>query len=165
MSTDDLVKRPDNTAETLAILKEHHSCSSFGRMCIRTIERLQHELENERMKVAGCSTAAIGYWKEGDSISPDYDCAALRDVARLYQKHDAAQRELAARDKTIEAMKEDAERYRWLNSHCATGCLGAMGRFGEPFMQDIGGGFLDRAIDAARSEGDATINADKGEGK
>lgn len=44
--------------------------------------------ERERMRLAGISTAAIGYWKEGDSIHPDYDTVALRDVAKLYAKYD-----------------------------------------------------------------------------
>jgi hypothetical protein len=38
--------------------------------------------------MAGISTAAIGYWKEGDGIHPDYDTVALRDVAKLYAKYD-----------------------------------------------------------------------------
>lgn len=44
--------------------------------------------ERERMRLAGISTAALGYWKEGDSIYPDYDTVALRDVAKLYAKYD-----------------------------------------------------------------------------
>lgn len=43
-----------------------------------------NELENMRM--AGISAAALGYWKEGESIHPDYDTVALRDVAKLYAK-------------------------------------------------------------------------------
>lgn len=44
--------------------------------------------EQYRMQMAGISTAATGYWKEGDSIHPDYDTPALRDVAKLYAKYD-----------------------------------------------------------------------------
>ena len=55
------------------------------------VERKRH-----RMQLAGISTAALGYWKEGDSIHPDYDTPALRDVAKLYAKiiklHQAALR-------------------------------------------------------------------------
>lgn len=47
------------------------------------------DIEQYRMQMAGISTAAIGYWKEGDSIHPDYDTLALRDVAKLYAKYDA----------------------------------------------------------------------------
>ena len=45
-------------------------------------------IEQYRLQMAGISTAAIGYWKEGDSIHPDYDTLALRDVAKLYAKYD-----------------------------------------------------------------------------
>ena len=55
--------------------------------------------ERERMRLAGISTAAMGYWKEGDFIHPDYDTAVLRDVAKLYAKY-------------VEASK-DAKRHRW----------------------------------------------------
>jgi hypothetical protein len=47
------------------------------------------DIEQYRMQMAGISTAAIGYWKEGDSIHPDYDTTALRDVAKLYAKYAA----------------------------------------------------------------------------
>lgn len=40
------------------------------------------------IQLAGISTAATGYWKEGDLIHPDYDTVALRDVAKLYAKYD-----------------------------------------------------------------------------
>lgn len=38
-------------------------------------------------QMAGISTAALGYWKEGDSIHPSLDTVALRDVAKLYAKY------------------------------------------------------------------------------
>jgi hypothetical protein len=47
------------------------------------------DIEQYRMQMAGISTAAIGYWKEGDGIHPDYDTVPLRDVAKLYAKYDA----------------------------------------------------------------------------
>lgn len=40
------------------------------------------------MQMAGICTAAIGYWKIGDSVHPDYDTPALREVAGLYTKYD-----------------------------------------------------------------------------
>jgi hypothetical protein len=46
-------------------------------------------IEQYRLQMAGISTAAFGYWKEGDGIHPDYDTVALRDVAKLYSKYDA----------------------------------------------------------------------------
>jgi len=48
------------------------------------------------LRLAGISTAAIGYWKEGDSIHPDFDTVALRDVAKLYQKYVAADSRLCS---------------------------------------------------------------------
>jgi hypothetical protein len=47
------------------------------------------DIEQYRMQMAGISTAAIGYWSEGDSIHPDYDTVPLRDVAALYAKYSA----------------------------------------------------------------------------
>jgi hypothetical protein len=44
--------------------------------------------EQYRLQMAGISTAAIGYWKEGDGIHPDYDTPALHDVAKLYAEYD-----------------------------------------------------------------------------
>ena len=52
-------------------------------------EPVLQEIEQYRMQMAGISTAAIGYWKEGDNIHPEYDTIALRDVAKLYAKYDA----------------------------------------------------------------------------
>ena len=46
-----------------------------------------NDIEQYRMQMAGISTAALGYWKEGDSIAPEYDTQALRDVARLHTKY------------------------------------------------------------------------------
>ena len=46
------------------------------------------DIEQYRMQMAGISSAAIGYWKEGDSIHPDYDTPALHDVALLYSNFD-----------------------------------------------------------------------------
>lgn len=45
--------------------------------------------EQYRCQMAGISTASFGYWKEGDSIHPDYDTVPLRDVAKLYAKYEA----------------------------------------------------------------------------
>lgn len=47
------------------------------------------DIEQYRLQMAGISTAALGYWKEGDSIHPDYDTLALRDVAKLYANYAA----------------------------------------------------------------------------
>ncbi len=47
-----------------------------------------NSIERYRLQMAGISTAALGYWKEGDGIHPDYDTPALHDVAALYAKYD-----------------------------------------------------------------------------
>ena len=52
-------------------------------------EPVLQDIEQYRLQMAGISTAAIGYWKETDSIHRDYDTLALRDVAKLYAKYDA----------------------------------------------------------------------------
>ena len=52
-------------------------------------EPVLQDIEQYRIQMAGICTAAIGYWKEADSIHPDYDTLALRDVAKLYAKYDA----------------------------------------------------------------------------
>ncbi len=44
--------------------------------------------EQYRMQMAEICTAALGCWKEGDSIHPYYDTTALREVAKLYAKYD-----------------------------------------------------------------------------
>lgn len=51
-------------------------------------EPVLQDIEQYRLQMAGICTAAIGYWKEGDGIHPDYDTLALRDVAKLYEKYD-----------------------------------------------------------------------------
>jgi len=53
-------------------------------------------IEQYRLQMAAISTAAIGYWKEGDSIHPDYDTLALRDVAKLYAKYDELYKQVHA---------------------------------------------------------------------
>jgi hypothetical protein len=59
------------------------------------------DIEQYRIQMAGISTAALGYWKEGDEIHADYDTLPLRDVAKLYAKYDALFQENAAPQGTI----------------------------------------------------------------
>jgi len=67
------------------------------------------DIEQYRMQMAGICTAALGYWKDGDSVHPDYDTPALREVAELYAKY----AKLAAQPKrtplTDEEMRECAQ--------------------------------------------------------
>ena len=55
----------------------------------RSKETSLQDSEQYRMQMAAICTAAIGYWTAYDSISPDYDTVALRDVAKLYADYDA----------------------------------------------------------------------------
>lgn len=82
-------------------------------------EPVLQDIEQYRLQMAGISTAAIGYWKEGDSIHPDYDTLALRDVAKLYSKYDAlykarwsAQPEQESKS-TIRALTEQCAALVW----------------------------------------------------
>lgn len=65
--------------------------------------------EQYRLQMAGISTAALGYWKEGDSIHPDYDTMALRDVAKLYAKYDALFQVAIAAERLAEESAEDGD--------------------------------------------------------
>jgi len=47
------------------------------------------DIEQYQLQMAGICTAALGYWTEDNSIHPDYDTPALRDVVKLYAKYAA----------------------------------------------------------------------------
>lgn len=67
------------------------------------------DIEQYRMQMAAIGTASFGYWKEGDTIHPDYDTVPLRDVARLYAKYEALFKEqpnAAARDVLAERRRQ-----------------------------------------------------------
>ena len=90
----DIVKMLENVALDY---ETRHSLTELCSEAADEIIRLRAErdealaaLENERIKVAGCSTAAFGYWKEGDVLHADYECAAIHDVAALRAERDAA---------------------------------------------------------------------------
>lgn len=68
-------------------LKLLESVEKFA-VLVRADKPLLQDIEQYRLQMAGICTAAIGYWKEGDGIHPDYDTLALRDVAKLYAKYD-----------------------------------------------------------------------------
>jgi len=54
------------------------------------------DIDQYRMQMAGICTAALGHWKEGDDLHPDYDTPALHDVAALYAKYEENRALLAA---------------------------------------------------------------------
>lgn len=92
--------------------KEWENLEAFARDLERRLRAAEQLLENERNKVAGCSTAAFGYWKEGDWLHPDYECAAIHDVAKLYARMVEAERRLAAAEQERDDWKEDREQLR-----------------------------------------------------
>jgi hypothetical protein len=59
--------------------------------------------EQYQIQMAAISTASLGYWQEGDEISPDYDTVALRDTANLYDRYKA---ERADALELVEALKD-----------------------------------------------------------
>ena len=66
------------------------------------------DIEQYRMQMAAIGTASFGYWKEGDSIHPDYDTVTLRDVAKLYAKYETLHAQVpAAEVRTAEDEQEE----------------------------------------------------------
>jgi hypothetical protein len=62
----------------------------YCKQCPKTQpEPVLEDIEQYRLQMAAISTAAIGYWKQGDGIRPEYDTLALRDVTTLYEKYAA----------------------------------------------------------------------------
>lgn len=58
----------------------------------RIVGALREELETERMRLAGCGVAALGYF---DGCADAYKSASLSDVLSLREKYDAAQARVA----------------------------------------------------------------------
>lgn len=85
-------------------------------VCVEGAQKLD-DIEQYRLQMAGISTAALGYWKEGDTIHPDYDTPALRDVARLYAKYD----ELFKFRESVRAMVRLLKNREWAEDLAATG--------------------------------------------
>lgn len=71
--------------------------------CAR-IEKLETELETERMRLAACGTAALGYF---DGCADAYKSASLSDVLRLRGDCDSALARAAELEKEL-AMTRDA---------------------------------------------------------
>jgi hypothetical protein len=75
------------------------------------------DIEQYRLQIAAIGTASFGYWKEGDSIHPDYDTVPLRDVARLYAKYDRLHK-FREQVRVMVAMLKNRE---WAEDLAATG--------------------------------------------
>ena len=84
-------------------------CDQYKLLAQQAIEALAQpaqepvlqEIEQYQMQMAGISSAAMGHWKEGDSIHPDYDTVSLRDVAKLYAKYDALYKAQPAQEPVV----------------------------------------------------------------
>jgi hypothetical protein len=68
--------------------REHAAVREIEQLRETLAKPVLQDIEQYRLQMAGICTAAIGYWKDGDGIHPDYDTLALRDVAKLYAKYD-----------------------------------------------------------------------------
>ncbi len=84
------------------------------------IERLTAELEVERLRLAVCGTAALGYFED---CAPEYRSASLDDVFQLRANlqtaedlRDSLYGDLAELRAKFEAAERDAARYRWLRN-------------------------------------------------
>lgn len=90
-------------------------------------EPVLQDIEQYRMQMAGICTAALGYWKEGDGVHPDYDTPALRDVARLYAKYDELYKANRAPEATVNAQLLEALKalMPYVESHDDAGPYGA----------------------------------------
>jgi hypothetical protein len=86
------VEKSDGTIDGIASMRlaiRKYSTTPPAAQPAPVQEPVLQDIEQYRLQTAGISTAALGYWKEGDGIHPDYDTPALRDVAKLYAKYDA----------------------------------------------------------------------------
>ena len=75
-------------SKALAEIERLEAALAMNANAAPQAEPVLQDIEQYRLQMAGISVAAIGYWKEGDEIHPDYDTPALRDVAKLYVKYD-----------------------------------------------------------------------------
>lgn len=88
------------------------------------------ELERERVRLAGCGVAALGYVKEP---VPEYgDSASLQDVLRLRRRCEVAEKErdehrgtaIALERRVIDVQRECDEARRLHDEHCMENGLG-----------------------------------------
>lgn len=108
-------------------MRERKDLTSLTKLYQRTLEENEQlkaqqaqptdlqSIEQYRMQMAGISTAALGYWKEGDSTHPDYDTVALRDVAKLYAKYEELYRKQAQAEavQLVDPHLKAAANYAW----------------------------------------------------
>lgn len=88
MSTkEDIVTRLRENADLDAMEHCNPIVIAMEREAADEIERLRAELETERLRLAACGTAALGYF---EGCKDEYKSASLEDVLRMRQKLDEA---------------------------------------------------------------------------
>ena len=91
---------------------EHYICVSSKKA--EQIKELEAELETERMRLAGCGVAAIGYF---DGCKEEYRSASLDDTLRLYAKHNKQSAALKlAREALFDMQDSYAAVHGWKDS-------------------------------------------------
>jgi len=112
---------PVDAETTAALVAEiHRLIDVVGGMALK--EPALQDIEQYRLQMAGICTAAIGYWKESDSIHPDYDTLALRDVAKLYAKYDELYKAQDVSHGMIAGALFDLHRQQWMQSKILQKC-------------------------------------------
>lgn len=84
----DALQDADTMMEHRQDVELRHSAMAALRAALEQQQVELERIEQYRLQMAAIMTAVLGYWKEGDSIHPDYDTVALRDAAKLYAKYD-----------------------------------------------------------------------------
>ena len=108
---------------------EHYVCVSSKKA--EQIKELEAELETERMRLAGCDVAAIGYF---DGCKEEYRSASLDDTLRLYAKHNKQSAALKlAREALFDMQDSYAAVHGWKDSFviAATTAIAAIDALGE----------------------------------
>lgn len=80
---------------------------------LELIEKLKvsdKELERERMRLAACGTAALGYF---EGCHDEYKSASLADVLRLRDRLEAAEKDVTQQGARIEAIREAINDFDW----------------------------------------------------
>jgi len=113
-------------------------------------------IEQYRLQMAAIGTAAMGYWKLGDSIHPDYDTTPLRDVAALFVKYD----QLHKFREQVRGMVAMLKNREWAEDLAATGDAAEL----QSVITELVGGLqpLDQDAERAAVEAWASENQTRG---
>lgn len=78
---------------------------------INEIQGIISDLETERLRLAACGVAAIGYHTEKDDIEEQYKSASLQDIFNLYEQKAALQE----RCERLEKALHEAMEWNWID--------------------------------------------------